>query len=411
LLILLNLLILYQSHKRRFNIRMKIVHICLEAPYIDGWAYQENILPSCHAELGHEVTVIASSNAMPYYVKHKVKNMITPYQYLNNNIKIIRIKRKWSIFNKLNYYNELPNVLQYEKPDLLYLHGGQSLSILALKKYIKNHPKTKLVVDFHGEYYNTALNIFSRQILHKIIWRSIIQNAMTYITKIYCISPSVKKFTEKMYNIPSKKIEYLYLGTIINEKMISERSKIKERIRMQLGIKANAFLLVTGGKLNQDKRLDILAKAIKTLNDENIHLVIFGLSDPQEPDFAYKIFRDVNKVHFVGWCDYDMILQYYLASDLAVFPGGQSALWQHAIGAGLPAIFRKWPGNEYLNKGNAIFLYSDNSDELAQWIAFLSKGNSELLKEMRVNAFALAINELSYMNEAIRICSVMGESY
>ena len=388
---------------------MKIVHICLEAPYIDGWAYQENIIPECHARMGHEVTVIGSRNSLPYYVKkaEDTKSHVSPYYV--GDVKVVRTDRKWSFLGKLDYYEDLLKLIESEKPDLLYHHGGQSLSLLMSKDYVKKHKRTKWVVDFHAEYYNTATNALSREILHKLIWRSVIQESLPYISKIYCISPSVKEFCMEMYSIPPERMEYLYLGTIVPEAMIAKRMEIRKEVRSRLGIDDTTFLLITGGKLNNDKRLDIVAAALRILDDDAVHLVVFGLSDPGDEKFAERVFMGVPRVHMVGWCDSDALTKYYLAADLAVFPGGQSVVWQQAIGTGLPAIFRKWPGNEYLNAGNAIFLYSDEGKDLAQWIKVLSKNNTSLLEEMRIKALDLGRHELSYENESIRICDVVIE--
>ena len=41
---------------------MKIVHICLAAVYIEGFGYQENILPQCHRAMGYDVTVLTSDH-------------------------------------------------------------------------------------------------------------------------------------------------------------------------------------------------------------------------------------------------------------------------------------------------------------------------------------------------------------
>ena len=40
---------------------MKVLHICLSCFYIDGFNYQENMLPRMHAEQGNEVAILAST--------------------------------------------------------------------------------------------------------------------------------------------------------------------------------------------------------------------------------------------------------------------------------------------------------------------------------------------------------------
>ena len=40
---------------------MKILHLCFSAFYIDGYNYQENVLPRINKEDGHEVYILAST--------------------------------------------------------------------------------------------------------------------------------------------------------------------------------------------------------------------------------------------------------------------------------------------------------------------------------------------------------------
>jgi glycosyltransferase involved in cell wall biosynthesis len=59
---------------------------------------------------------------------------------------------------------------------------------------------------------------------------------------------------------------------------------------------------------------------------------------------------------YVGWVKPGEIYQYYMASDVAVYPGGQSVLWQQAIACGLPLICKYWYGCEYLDLGAMFYL-------------------------------------------------------
>jgi len=40
---------------------MNIVHVSPNAPFNDGWGFQENLLPKYHAKLGHHVTLITTN--------------------------------------------------------------------------------------------------------------------------------------------------------------------------------------------------------------------------------------------------------------------------------------------------------------------------------------------------------------
>ena len=40
---------------------MKIIHVAPNAPYEEGWSYQENLLPKYQAKLGHQVILVVST--------------------------------------------------------------------------------------------------------------------------------------------------------------------------------------------------------------------------------------------------------------------------------------------------------------------------------------------------------------
>ena len=56
-----------------------IVHVCLANFFIDGYGYQENILPKFHKRLGYEVSVLASTET---YLDNKELTYVEPSSYL-----------------------------------------------------------------------------------------------------------------------------------------------------------------------------------------------------------------------------------------------------------------------------------------------------------------------------------------
>ena len=61
---------------------MKIVHICLAAVYIEGFGYQENILPQCHRAMGYDVTVLTSDHVFDKNYTQKIReenDYVNPY--------------------------------------------------------------------------------------------------------------------------------------------------------------------------------------------------------------------------------------------------------------------------------------------------------------------------------------------
>ena len=87
---------------------------------------------------------------------------------------------------------------------------------------------------------------------------------------------------------------------------------------------------------------------------------------------------------------------YFLAADLAVFPGTHSVLWEQACACGIPAVFRDWEGMHHVDVGgNAIFLHEDSTEEIEQVLLDLYE-HSEKIDKMRKIAQTKGIIEFSY---------------
>ena len=58
---------------------MRILHLCLSCFYIDGYNYQENILPRINHEDGHDVRILASTET---YVDNLHLGYVEPQEYV-----------------------------------------------------------------------------------------------------------------------------------------------------------------------------------------------------------------------------------------------------------------------------------------------------------------------------------------
>ena len=70
---------------------MKIVHICIQAPYNDYWGYQDNLLPKYHRKSGNDVTVITTNTI---HKDGKIEVIQPSEYYLNDGQHIIRLSYK-----------------------------------------------------------------------------------------------------------------------------------------------------------------------------------------------------------------------------------------------------------------------------------------------------------------------------
>lgn len=346
---------------------MKILHCCLASFYIDNYGYQENILPLMHKYQNHEVAILASTET---YLSNKKLGYIKPSTYFTKEeISITRVPYvKWLpsvVVHKLRLYNGIKKVLDDFKPEFIFLHDFQFLSIFVVTSYVRKHPGVKVVADSHTDYINSARGFISRKILHGIIYKYCARESEKIVSKYYGTLPIRSDFLSKVYGIPEKKISFLPMG--VNDLTIDylKRDDIRTSIRACLEIENSDFVIITGGKLDKLKNIDVLIKAFNKVNGINIKLLIFG--DPVcdfEKEFDCLISHNKNIIH-IGWLSAADTYKYFFASDLACFPGTHSTLWEEVVGLGIPAIFKYWEGINHVDqKGNCILVETPTEDLL-----------------------------------------------
>lgn len=344
---------------------MKIVHLCTCNFFIDGYSYQENMLPKYHVKLGHDVTVIAS--LVSFNKEGKACLLPSPSERMDDNgFKVIRLsyKKPMRINKILRRYQGFYEKLCNENPDIIFCHGV-SLETTELVKYLKKHPQTKLFCDNHADYVNSVSTFLSKHVLHKIIWRYYAKKLEPYMSKCFGVTPMRCRFLKEMYHINENIIEFLPMG-VDDEAIPQNRDMVRNSVRKELGISDDAFLIFTGGKIDKLKNTHVLIEAIKKINNPLIHIVICGVLAP-EMEYLKKDF-DCN-VHYLGWCNAQRVMNCMVAADLACFPGTHSTLWEQAVGVGIPAIFKRWNEITHMDvNGNCKFIIGEDVVELQQEI-------------------------------------------
>jgi len=349
---------------------MKILHVCLSGYFSEGWSYQDNLIVKAHASMGHDVFVFASQYYRDRLSVRRTKR--TNYKTVEGAT-IYRFSYRYdrlplSINSEFRLYKHIEETLYEISPDLIMVHGGQFLSIISVTKYLRQN-RCKAVIDYHSDEYNSANNLLSKYILHRLLWRFLSKKTSKYFNKIYYVAPSVRDFVVKNYHVDTKKLEFLPLGADYDEIQRIRNSEIDIRkiVRDRHNISYDSVVFIHGGKINQKKNTNQLLLAFHKVRQkyDNCYLFIFG---QKENCFDLGEFKD--GVIYLRWLTPAQIYEYYLASDVAVFPGSQSVLWQQAIASGLPLICKYWAGCEYLDLGgNVFFLEKENSDYLANLMA------------------------------------------
>lgn len=339
---------------------MKIVMLC--DFYNETLEYQENHLTKYYTKHGHEVTVITSTfDSVFDYYNDRHDNADPGRTYYDRGAKIIKLPYRYNILNKLRAYPRIDRILDQVAPDLIFVHDIM-LNFPDAIRYVRSHPNCCMIMDYHADYSNSGKSWLSRKILHGVIRKWFLDRARPHLRQIFAFTPGAIRFLHEIYKVPLKRIELLPLGADLD--LCAEVKSRKEgaELRRSLGIGDDTIVIFTGGKLEPWKRTEVVIEAVKSLSKHALELVVVGDTDRKYKDYKsglHEAAKFYMNIRFVGWLEPSAIYKYLDMADLAVFPSGQSVLWQQAIAMGLPLIVGN-KGHEdstYLNlHGNAVMV-------------------------------------------------------
>lgn len=372
---------------------MNIVHICM-TQYSDGWTYQENMITKYQKLEGHNVTVITS---MLHYDEGKlVEDTKMRFEDING-VKIIRLRKKTAgLMKKIPTYEEFDKTLKSLFPDIIFSHGCQYKDIKSVAEYVKNNRNVKLFVDNHADYTNSATNVFSKYILHKVIWRHYAHVILPYVQKFYGVLPARVDFLIDVYKLPKSKCELLVMGADDEQVVAAEDINKIQNLRNEYCISADDFLIVTGGKIDKAKiQTVLLMEAVAKLNSNRIKLIVFGSIDNKIKKEVLQ-WVDGKKIMYAGWINARESYVYFSAADLVIFPGRHSVFWEQAAGQGKPMIVKDWPGTHHIDVGgNVKFLTSDSVTEIKNLLCEIVN-KPQVYEEMKNCAIECAKAKFSY---------------
>ena len=352
---------------------MKILHIAPNAPYNDGWGYQENLLPKYQQRLGHDVTLIVPN--LTHQDGKIVKTKLQDY-VREDGVRVIRLEQKQyphRVLTNLRAYLEVYPLLEQLRPDLVFFHGLVSATVFDVIRYKKIAPDCVIVQDNHLD---PNIGLGERSLKEKLIrgyHRSVNRRSIKHVERVYGVTPWRKAYAQSYFKIPPEKTDVLIMGADDEKIDLAGREEIRSRIRQAYRILDGEFLVVTGGKIDKKKNIHLLMEACGSLS--GVRLLVFG---NVEPDIREEFHRQMSdNITHIGWVDADKVYDLFFAADLAVFPGQHSVLWEQACAAKVPCLFAQWEGMEHLDNG----------------------GNSDWIKIPTVEAIRQKIGQLQFTPE------------
>lgn len=381
---------------------MKILHCCLSCFYIDGYDYQENELVRRHVRDGHDVLVLASTET---FNASKEIDYVSAGDYMGKDgARVIRVPYSTllphKVMRKLRYYKGISKILNDFKPDVILFHGMAAGELESVTKYVKNNNTTKLYIDSHEDYHNSARNFISKWLLHYGFYRPILKKALPYTEKILALSPEVIDLVNGLYEVPKENIELYPLGGEIFED--AQYNSIRNKARQLLKVKANDILIVQSGKMDKTKKLIETLRAFNSTKDERLKLIIVGHIYDDILDEANIIINSDSRIHYVGWKSASELKEILCAADIYIQPGTQSATMQASLCCRCSVILHNYPSHRYLvNEHNGWLI--NNTFELEKVFMDLPNVSNQKIENMKVNSLQVAKRWLDYNVLASRI--------
>lgn len=366
---------------------MKIVHICLGGGWYEKNAYQDQLLPHYQRLLGHDVTIIASQNGRWNIEKNCYEKVDTPVAVLEDGIKIVRIQSVLpQVLNAhVHLFRGLKMHLRQERPDLIFAHGVETLNYLSLPRIKQLFPSVKIVCDNHGDRVN-SLHHWSTRFWAKYVTRPFIVRRLISITDwFYGTTPSRCDFLHEVYCVPLEKIKLLVMGADDEKMHFEQRAETRSRIRESFCVSDDDFLIVTGGRYNIKKGVQLLEliKAVSRARGAHLKLLVFG---PISSDVMSLIMPYLDdRIILSGEIASESVYGFFYAADLVVFPGLHSVLWEQAVASCVPCLFNYIEGFQHVDfGGNCKFMVEQTAPYYQMIIEIIIGDKKEYLRMKQV---------------------------
>ena len=175
-------------------------------------------------------------------------------------------KSDFPVFGKLFTVMNISDILEEVFPDLIFYHGMISTSIHQAVQYKKKHPSTVIVMDNHMDWRIGFVPDTLRAKCKAAAYRASLRPVFPWISRIYGVTPWRKSYAEQVFGAPKKKTDILIMGADDDAIPFSERDRIREIIRTEHKIGKDEVLIVSGGRLSENKNiLPNIVNYIKTI--------------------------------------------------------------------------------------------------------------------------------------------------
>jgi 1,2-diacylglycerol 3-alpha-glucosyltransferase len=329
-------------------------------PIIDGGAIAQHRIVHELIKKGHDVRVIAPSFSFQNTFEEDNESMIyrpraflLPF-YMNN-------KYHFAPF-PLIYVKKIIDTF---KPDVINVCSPYPISICAMINAKKKH--IPVVGSIHILPENVLAPFFT-----SALYPTLVKYTWSYLVYFYNRVDQATVPTQTgaaMYQEKGLTTPVAPISNGVNTEMFKPDNK-GEYLRIRFSLPKKPLVLYTG-RINQEKNVDVLVKAIPSvLKEIDAHFLFCG-SGGLKPEMM-KLTQDLGVnthttfIDFLDWADYPNI---YTLADVFVMPAEselQSIVTLEAIASGVPPIVvNKGAVPELANSGNGLIFEPKDSDRLA----------------------------------------------
>lgn len=358
---------------------MKVLNICMNAPFTENYSYQDNLLTEYQQKIGHEVTIITSTKTRDeqgkiFYTKPCDKIM-------ENGVRLIRIDGGKKICKVLGIYPVMLKYIHMCGPEVIFIHGLCSFVPMQAISYKRRNRDCIIVADNHQDGRNTKTKEFPFNfilVVYRIFWKYWIKD----VDKVYGTTEWRKDFANQYFGIPVNKCDTLITG-VDTDTLPTDRVALRNQIRGQLGVLENSFVFITGGKLDSQKKVIETINAFKRLESSRATLLVFGSVSPEIETEFYEAIEGENRIIYLNYLDSKQIKQFFIISDMGVFAGGHSVLWEEARGCGLPCILNMYEDSMTMGEMEGYIGVRNPSEQSLYEKMFIMLENTEKYEQLK----------------------------
>lgn len=388
---------------------MKIIQV--EDIFHPETGYQINILSKYMVQFGHEVTIITArldkikSSGISFFGADHLdqKDQLYSEKY---GVKIIRLSVNKIVSGRVVFGKELFYAIQKEKPDVVYIHGNDTLTGM---RYLLQYKKLgyPLIMDSH------MLEMASTNRFNKI-FRKVYKSVFTPIiikNKIQVIRTQDDPYVEKCLGIPLSQAPWISVGS--DTMLFHPDKEAKMSFRRKYEISKDDFVIIYAGKLDESKGGMLLAEAIqKKLHvNKGVTFLIVGKAVGEYGRQVEKTLKaSENRVLRFPTQKYEDLAGFYQAADMAIFPRQCSLSFYDVQACGLPVVFE----DDVVNVGrakndNAVTFLEGDAADFRKKMAYIVNLSRAEFSHMQMAAQQYVSENFDYKKIAMKYCTVIEE--